>query len=39
MVDQKQSGGIVMKFSLTELNLIYSHQLCLEFSSQDQDRA
>lgn len=39
MVDQKQSGGIVMKFSLTELNLIYSHQLCLEVSSQDRDRA
>ncbi|WP_226585682.1 DUF1822 family protein [Microseira wollei] len=28
-----------MKFSLTELNLIYSDQLCLEFSSQDQDKA
>lgn len=28
-----------MKFSLTELNQIYSHQLCLDFSSQDQDRA
>lgn len=38
MVDQKQSGSIVMKFSITELNLIYSHQLCLEFSRQDQDR-
>lgn len=27
-----------MNFSITELNQIYSHQLCLEFSSQEQDK-
>lgn len=39
MVDQRQNGGRVMKLSIQELNQIYADQICLEFSSQDQDKA
>lgn len=38
-MNSNQNEGRVMKLSIQELNQIYINQICLEFSSQDQDRA